>query len=115
MSGGGDDTAVRCDRRPTWRLVVEEPGRAAVRPVAATEGPVAVRTRFSGLSAGTELSFLTGTNPALHSSFDPELGLFRTDRPGRGLPGGAAGLHGGRGGRSRRPTTWAAAAATPSR
>ena len=67
-------------------LVVEEPGRAAVRPVAATSGPVAVRTRFSGLSAGTELSFLTGTNPALTSSFDSELGLFRTDRAGAGYP-----------------------------
>jgi Zinc-binding dehydrogenase len=67
-------------------LVVERPGQAAVRPVARTEGPVAVRTLFSGLSAGTELSFLTGTNPALTSSFDPELGLFRTDRPGAGYP-----------------------------
>jgi len=67
-------------------LVVEEPGRAAVRPVPATDGPVTVRTRYTGLSAGTELSFLTGTNPALTSSFDPELGLFRTDRPGAGYP-----------------------------
>ncbi len=67
-------------------LVVERPGHAAVRAVAATEGPVAVRTRFTGLSAGTELSFLTGTNPALTSSFDPELGLFRADRPGAGYP-----------------------------
>jgi threonine dehydrogenase-like Zn-dependent dehydrogenase len=47
---------------------------------------VTVRTRYTGLSAGTELSFLTGTNPALHSSFDPELGLFRADRPGAGYP-----------------------------
>ena len=67
-------------------LVVEEPGRAAVRPVAAVDGPVTVRTRFSGLSAGTELSFLTGTNPALSSSFDADLGLFRSDRPGVGYP-----------------------------
>ena len=50
------------------------------------DGPVAVRTRYTGLSAGTELSFLTGTNPALTSSFDPELGLFRSDRPGAGYP-----------------------------
>jgi len=71
---------------PDLALVVEEPRRAAVRPVAPTEGPVAVRTRFTGLSAGTELSFLTGTNPALTSSFDPELGLFRADRPGTGYP-----------------------------
>ena len=67
-------------------LVVERPGHAAVRAVAHTEGPVAVRTLFTGLSAGTELSFLTGTNPALTSSFDRELGLFRADRPGAGYP-----------------------------
>jgi NADPH:quinone reductase-like Zn-dependent oxidoreductase len=67
-------------------LVVEAPGKATVRPVKAVEGPVAVRTRFSGLSAGTELSFLTGTNPALTSSFDPDLGLFRADQPGAGYP-----------------------------
>jgi len=47
---------------------------------------VTVRTRYTGLSAGTELSFLTGTNPALSSSLDPELGLFRTDLPGTGYP-----------------------------
>ncbi len=67
-------------------LVVERPGVAAVREVPATDGPVAVRTLFTGLSAGTELSFLTGTNPALHASHDQELGLFRTDRPGTGYP-----------------------------
>ena len=67
-------------------LVVERPGHALVRPVAAVEGSVAVRTRFTGLSAGTELSFLTGTNPALTSSFDTELGLFRADLPGTGYP-----------------------------
>ena len=72
--------------RTDLALVVEEPGHAAVRPVAPADGPVAVRTRYTGLSAGTELSFLNGTNPALTSSFDPELGLFRTDRPGTGYP-----------------------------
>ena len=72
--------------RTDLALVVEEPGHAAVRPVAPADGPVAVRTRFTGLSAGTELSFLNGTNPALTSSFDSELGLFRTDRPGTGYP-----------------------------
>jgi NADPH:quinone reductase-like Zn-dependent oxidoreductase len=71
---------------PDRALVVERPGEAAVREVPATEGPVAVRTLFSGLSAGTELSFLNGTNPALHTSHDQELGLFRTDRPGTGYP-----------------------------
>jgi hypothetical protein len=34
----------------------------------------------------TELSFLTGTNPALHAHQDPELGLFRTDLLATGYP-----------------------------
>jgi NADPH:quinone reductase-like Zn-dependent oxidoreductase len=67
-------------------LIVEREGAAAIGEVPAEEGPIGVRTLFSGLSAGTELSFLNGTNPALHSSHDAELGLFRTDRPGTGYP-----------------------------
>ena len=67
-------------------LVIEAPGHAAVRPVPTATGPVAIRTHYTGLSAGTELSFFTGTNPALHASFDTELGLFRPDRPGAGYP-----------------------------
>ena len=85
-TAAGSARGVADGRPPDRALVVERPGHAAVRPVAATEGPVAVRTRFTGLSAGTELSFLNATNPALTSSFDPELGLFRTDRPGAGYP-----------------------------
>jgi Zinc-binding dehydrogenase len=67
-------------------LIVEAPGVAAVRELPHTDGPVGVRTLFSGISAGTELSFLAGTNPALHAGLDPELGLFRPDRPGAGFP-----------------------------
>ncbi len=67
-------------------LVVEAPGVPGIRPVPATEGEILVRTRWSGISAGTELSFLSGTNPGLHSSFDAELALFRSDRPGTGYP-----------------------------
>jgi threonine dehydrogenase-like Zn-dependent dehydrogenase len=74
------------DLPPDLALVVESPGVAAVREVPPTDGPVAVRTVCTGVSAGTELSFLTGTNPALHASFDPELALFRPDRPGTGYP-----------------------------
>ena len=67
-------------------LVIESVGRAAVRPVSGTDGTVLVRTLYSGVSAGTELTFLNGTNPALHSSFDPELGLFRPGRPAADYP-----------------------------
>lgn len=41
------------------------------------KGRIHVRTRFSGVSAGTELTFLKGTNPALHACWDPEFGVFR--------------------------------------
>ncbi|MGK5684292.1 zinc-dependent alcohol dehydrogenase [Actinoplanes sp. URMC 104] len=57
-------------------LVVAAPGRLEIVDEPVAEGPFRVRTLFSGISAGTELSFVKGTNPALHSSFDPALGLF---------------------------------------
>lgn len=61
-------------------LVVEAPGRVALRdehvsPLEA--GTFRARTLYSGLSAGTELSFLKGTNPFLTAGWDTELGLFR--------------------------------------
>ena len=65
-------------------LVIDEPGRVRLRtepPEPATQGTFLVETVYSGLSAGTELSFLKGTNPFLESTWDVELGLFR---PGGG-------------------------------
>jgi NADPH:quinone reductase-like Zn-dependent oxidoreductase len=65
-------------------LVVEEPGRVCVRTERAerpAEGEFHAKTVYSGLSAGTELSFVKGTNPFLHAAWDAELGLFR---PGGG-------------------------------
>jgi threonine dehydrogenase-like Zn-dependent dehydrogenase len=49
-----------------------------VEEEAAPVGPGGFRaaTLFTGISTGTELSFVKGTNPALHASFDPVLGLF---------------------------------------
>ena len=41
---------------------------------------------FSGLSTGTDLSWVKGTNPALHSRWDAELGLFRSGTPNAGYP-----------------------------
>lgn len=60
-------------------VVVTAPGRVEIaeeesRPVPA--GGFRVDTLFSGVSAGTELSYVKGTNPALHAGFDPVLGLF---------------------------------------
>ena len=57
-------------------LVVTVPGRVEIVEESPAERPVRVRTLFSGVSAGTELSFVKGTHPALHTGFDPVLGLF---------------------------------------
>jgi threonine dehydrogenase-like Zn-dependent dehydrogenase len=62
-------------------VVVAAPGEVAVQDVPAATGPVGVRTLFTGVSAGTELAFLTGDLPAREAVLDPELTLFR--------PGGA--------------------------
>ena len=58
-------------------LVVAGPGKPEIVEEPQAPGPFRVRTLFSGVSAGTELSFVKGTNPALHEQFDPALGLFR--------------------------------------
>src|SRR4051794_25509519 len=60
-------------------VIVAAPGRLEVAeeevaPLA--DGQFRVATLFSGVSAGTELSYVKGTNPALHHGFDPGLGLF---------------------------------------
>ena len=78
------------------RLQVDAPGR--VRWVAEERGELAegrfrVDTVHSGLSTGTDLSFVKGTNPSLHRRFDPELRIFEdvvgegTVTPGVPLPG----------------------------
>jgi NADPH:quinone reductase-like Zn-dependent oxidoreductase len=61
---------------PDRNLVITEPGRIEIVEESAAPGPFRVRTLYSGVSAGTELSYVKGTNPALHNGFDPELGLF---------------------------------------
>ncbi|WP_328346237.1 zinc-dependent alcohol dehydrogenase [Micromonospora sp. NBC_00421] len=61
-------------------VVVSGPGRVEVAEQDAGElrdGTIRVRTRYSGVSAGTELSFVKGTNPYLNVTFDAGLGLFR--------------------------------------
>ncbi|MEU4426761.1 zinc-binding alcohol dehydrogenase [Actinoplanes sp. NPDC024001] len=60
-------------------LIVAGPGRVEIAEVPAEpvpDGGFRARTLFSGVSAGTELTFLKGTNPALHAGFDAGLGLF---------------------------------------
>lgn len=65
---------------PERVITVAKPGEVEIvteEPQPLDDGQFRVRTLHSGVSAGTELSFVKGTNPALHSSFDAGLGLFR--------------------------------------
>ncbi|GIE31550.1 hypothetical protein Ait01nite_045950 [Actinoplanes italicus] len=64
---------------PDRNLIVAAQGRVEIVDVPdadVPDGGFHARTLFSGVSAGTELTFLKGTNPALHAGFDPVLGLF---------------------------------------
>jgi threonine dehydrogenase-like Zn-dependent dehydrogenase len=71
-------------------LVVERPGTVAVHeePLAAgpSVGQFEAQTLYSGLSAGTELSFIRGTNPYLTGCWHAELGLFQQSQPGLSYP-----------------------------
>jgi NADPH:quinone reductase-like Zn-dependent oxidoreductase len=60
-------------------VVVAAPGRVEIaeeEAAAVPDGGFRATTLYSGISTGTELSYVKGTNPALHASFDPVLGLF---------------------------------------
>ena len=50
------------------------------------DGGVLVRTLYSGLSAGTELTYVKGTDPGFTSRRDPELGVFVAGEPSRRYP-----------------------------
>ena len=55
------------------------------RPLAAKE--VRVRTIYSGISAGTELTAYRGSNPYLHKQWDAERRLFHpARRPSQAYP-----------------------------
>lgn len=67
------------DRREIRCLGIEEPGRAFIwtyleEPLA--DGQFRVETLYSGLSAGTELTFFKGTNPYLRAGWNERLGVF---------------------------------------
>ena len=73
-----------------FTVVVERRGVVTLRdeplPGALRDGQFDVETVFSGLSTGTDLSWVKGTNPALHRRWDPELGLFMPGAPDAGYP-----------------------------
>ena len=81
-------------------------GRHRRRPPPRAARPVRCGRGSPGCLGRHRAELPHGHQPGADLSFDPELGLFRP-APGRRLPGGAAGLHGGRQGRRR--------AATPAR
>lgn len=61
-------------------VVVSGPGRVELVEQDAAEltvGTFRVETLFSGVSAGTELSYVKGTNPYLHVTWNADLGLFQ--------------------------------------
>lgn len=52
----------------------------------AEPGEIRLDTCFTGLSAGTELTFLKNTNPYLFASWDADAGVFRDGTPAMGYP-----------------------------
>ncbi|GAA3824485.1 zinc-binding alcohol dehydrogenase [Sphaerisporangium flaviroseum] len=64
-------------------ITIQEPGVVSVclEPVSGlSPGCVRVRTIYSGVSAGTELTAYRGTNPYLNRSWDPERRIFTEGR-----------------------------------
>ena len=49
-------------------------------------GEIRLDMLFTGFSAGTELTFLKGTNPYLHGRWDEPRGLFESGAPSAGYP-----------------------------
>ena len=84
------------DDRPNtagpWRvrsLGFEAPGRTAFFGYDEGELPedrFRVRTRYTGLSAGTELTHFRGTNQYLHKTWDDTLKVFRRGAPSQQYP-----------------------------
>jgi threonine dehydrogenase-like Zn-dependent dehydrogenase len=74
---------------PERVVVVTGPGEVVIReeePMPLRDGTFRVQTIHSGVSAGTELSYVKGTNPHLTARWDNALGLFRPDGPASAYP-----------------------------
>ena len=78
------EPVARDQHRRIRSLGVEGPHRAGFfdyEEGPAQSGEVRIDTCFTGLSAGTELTFLKNTNPYLFSSWDAAAGVFRDGEP----------------------------------
>jgi threonine dehydrogenase-like Zn-dependent dehydrogenase len=78
-------TVAACGRT----LVVPGPGVLEIVETAEpalADGWFRAETLFTGLSAGTELTWYRGSNPYLAARWDAELGLFDHDRPAQQYP-----------------------------
>jgi threonine dehydrogenase-like Zn-dependent dehydrogenase len=74
---------------PDRVVVVSGPGAIAIReeePAPLGPGSYRVRTLYSGISAGTELSYLKGSNPYLSASWNADLALFQPGEPAAPYP-----------------------------
>jgi threonine dehydrogenase-like Zn-dependent dehydrogenase len=63
-----------------------EPFYAEYREGPAGPGEIRLDLLYTGLSAGTELTFLKGTNPYLHACWDPDRGVFVPGVPSARYP-----------------------------
>lgn len=77
------------DNRVITSLGVEREGQAYLfryEEAPPDEHQFRVDTLYTGLSAGTELTFLRGTNPYLHARWDEDYGLFQEGEASIGYP-----------------------------
>lgn len=65
---------------------VGTPYFAEYREGPAGDGEIRLDLAFTGFSAGTELTFLKGTNPYLHARWDGEAGVFLPGEPAARFP-----------------------------
>jgi threonine dehydrogenase-like Zn-dependent dehydrogenase len=74
---------------PVRTLVVPRPGELTIEETALPplpDGQFRAQTLFTGLSAGTELTWYRGTSPYFRAGWDAELGIFDRDRPAMRYP-----------------------------
>lgn len=77
------------ERRTVRTLGVAGPGRPqffSYQEDPPQDGEFRVDTLYSGLSAGTELTFVKGTNPYLRAAWDAQAGVFVEGVPARSYP-----------------------------